>query len=303
MISTRTRRTGTFALCALAGVIAAVLSGCMVPIPTVQPLTKINLVDETRTVARRGAERVAVHLRLLSKELTVRGANDIELLRGRFSYNVQEWVPKIRERVDDTTLNVTVDQGLGNQIPIGKQDEYLNAWAIELAAGVPLDLDIDMGAGVADLDLTGLAVEKLAVTSGSTDLLLVFSAPNPRPLGDLTLTAGTGKMVATGLGYANFDTLSVFGGAGTVDLDFSGAFSRSAVANVRAGAGKIAIRVPGQVGVRVTFKDLLPIGAVETVGFTESGDGVYVNGAYGQASETLTVKVTSGIGSISLISE
>lgn len=282
---------------------AVLLSGCMIPIPTVQPLTKINLVEETRVVARQGAERASVHLRLLSKQLTVRSASDVELLRGRFSYNVEEWAPKIRERVDDRALRVDVDQGMGNQIPIGKQQGYENAWTVELTTGLPLDLDIDMGAGQADLDMTGLALDGLSVTSGSTDLSLAFNAPNAHPLGSLALTAGTGRMVATGLGNANFDTLSVFGGAGRVDLDFSGTFARSAVADVKAGAGQIEIRVPARLGVRVTFTGLLPVGTVETVGFQEQGEDVYTNDAYGQATETLTIKVTSGVGAISLISQ
>jgi hypothetical protein len=293
------------ALCGAALVVLAALlmTGCMIPIPTVQPLTKINLVEETREVARQDAERASVQLRLLSQDLRVRAADDVALLRGHFTYNVEEWSPNIRETLADGRLSVTVGQGLGNQIPIGRQDDYVNAWAIDLARDIPLSLGVDMGAGQADLDLTGVALDKLTVTSGSTDLSLAFRAPNPRPLGSLSLTAGTGRVTVTGLGHANFDTLSVLGGAGRIDLDFSGRFSRSALADVKAGAGQITIRVPASLGVRVTFSNLVSVGAFETVGFVEQGEQVYTNDAYGQATETLTIKIASGVGAISLISE
>ncbi len=297
----RLRHLGVTTIAVLVSTLA--LAGCMLPLPTVQPLTKINTVDETRWVELQGAERAEVRLRLLSKDLAVRGVDDVGLLRGRFTYNVAEWTPEIREQLDSGVLNVTVGQGMGNQIPIGRQDDYENAWVIDLAQGVPVDLDIDMGAGQADLDMTGLALRKLSVMSGSTDLSLLFSAPNPETMSSMTLTAGTGKMTATGLGYADFDRLSVFGGAGKVDLDFSGAFRRSALADVKAGAGRITIRVPADLGVRVTFTDLVPIGSVETVGFVEEEEHVYTNPAYGQAVLTLTVKITSGVGQISLISQ
>jgi hypothetical protein len=55
--------------------------------------------------------------------------------------------------------------------------------------------------------------------------------------------------------------------------------------------------------VRVTFSSLVPVGTFETVGFTEQAEKVYTNEAYGHAVETLTVKIASGVGALSLISE
>ncbi len=283
-------------------VLTVVLSGCMIPIPTVQPLTTIEPVDEFQTVDAGGAQRAVVRLRLLSRTLTIRGADDVGLLRGRFRYNVKEWAPNIKQVMNDGTAQVTINQGMGSQIPLGKHDEYQNAWDIDLTRGLPLDLSVDMGAGEATLDLTGLSLENLSITSGSTDLSLTFGVPNPQPLGSLRVTAGAGKVVASGLGNANFDHLSVLGGAGSVDLDFGGAFQRSALADITAGAGKITIRVPAGIGVRATLAGT-PLSGIDTLGFTEQGDKVYVNDAYGVAPLTLTLKITTGIGSVSLISQ
>lgn len=279
------------------------LAGCMLPVPTVEPLTVIDPVEEIHQVPLGEAQRATVRLRLLSRELDVRVADDVGLLAGRFRYNVAEWTPKIKQDTDGDTLNVTIDQGMGSQIPLGKHEEYSNAWDIRLARNVPLDLEVDMGGGTATLDLTGLTLDKLSVTSGSTDLSVAFSRPNPQPLGSLKLTAGTGTVAATGLGNANFDTLSVLGGMGELDLDFSGNFHRSALADIKAGAGHVTVRVPANIGVRATFAGVVPVGKVETVGFAEETDDVYVNAVYGEAPLTLTVKITSGVGAVSLISQ
>ena len=301
-VSVRRRRQGRLRPWTLSILTALLLAGCMIPIPTVQPLTLIDPVEEVQTLGTEGASRAVVRLRLLSRSLWVRGVDGGALLQGRFRYNVQEWAPNIEQEMSAETIQITVGQGLGSQIPLGRQDTYQNAWEIDLGRGIPLDLGIDMGVGEAFLDLTGLWLNGLTVTSGNTDLVLAFGAPNPEPLGSLRLTAGAGKIAATGLGHANFDQLTVLGGAGAVELDFSGAFHRAAMADIKAGAGNVTIRVPASIGVRATLGGV-PLGKVDAVGFVKQGDDVYVNGAYGQAPLTLTIKIATGVGSIALVSE
>ena len=284
------------------GVLCLLLLACAIPIPTTAPLTVIETVEQVQSVELDGAQRAEVRLRLLSKGLVVRPGDGVGLLRGRFRYNVEEWTPSVKQTTDEGTTKVTIGQGLGSQIPLSKSDEYVNEWEIELGYGVPIDLGVDIGAGDAELDLSGLAISDLSMTTGSADVLLVFNSPNPEPLGVLRLTSGTGKFVASGLGNANFDRISVLGGTGTVNLDFNGNLLRSAVVDVKAGAGKIDIRVPAALGVRLTFSGT-PVSSVETIGFTEQSDNVYVNETYGVSTLTLTINVTAGVGAITLISQ
>lgn len=278
------------------------LTGCMIPIPTVQPLTTIEPVDEVQVVTLDGAEKARVRLRLLSQELTVHSASDGSLLNGHFHYNVQEWAPRISRETTDGTVLVTVTQGMGSQIPLGKKDDYINAWEVALASGVPLDLDVDMGSGTATLDLTGLSLTRLSLMTGAADVRLTMRAPNPEPVSTVQVTAGTGQFVGMGLGHANFDQFNVLGGAGSLDLDFTGAYSRSALVDIKAGAGRITVRVPADIGVRVTLTGISVV-PVDVVGLTERGENEYVNAAYGVAPLTLTVRIATGAGAISLISQ
>lgn len=284
------------------GVLCLLGLACAVPIPTTAPLTVIETVDQVQSVALDGAERAEVRLRLLSKRLVVRPGDGVGLLRGHFRYNVEEWTPSVKQTADEGTTKVTIGQGIGSQIPLSTSDDYINEWEIDLGYGVPIDLGVDIGAGSAELDLSGLSISDLSMTTGSADVSLVFNSPNPEPLGTLRLTSGTGKFVASGLGNANFDRISVLGGTGTVNLDFGGNLQRSAVVDVKAGAGKIDIRVPAALGVRLTFSGT-PVSSVETIGFAEQSHNVYVNDAYGTATLTLSINVTAGVGAITLISQ
>ncbi len=284
------------------GITFLLMLACAVPVPTVEPLTPIDPVDEMQSVGREDATRAEVRLRLFSDRLSAYPSAGEDLLKARFYYNVREWSPKVKQHTQDNVTKVAVNQGIGSQIQLGKSEEYFNIWDVALAPDIPIDLGIDIGAGDARLDLGGLSLTNFGVTSGSADVILTFNTPNPEPLALLRLTSGTGKFVATGLGNANFDRLSVLGGAGTVDLDFNGAMQRSALAEIKAGAGRINIRVPATVGVRVKFSST-PISAVDTLGFREQADNIYVNVAYGQALLTLTIDITAGIGVVNLISQ
>jgi hypothetical protein len=274
----------------------------MIPVPSVEPISTIEPVEEVRVLQTEGAERARVRLRLLSDHLTIRdGAESPTLLRGWFRYNVAAWEPNVEQETDQGETRVTMSQGLGSQIPLGKSDTYQNAWEIDLARGIPTDLGVDMGSGTADLALGGLSLSDLSVTAGNTDLVLTFDEPNPEPLGLLRLTAGTGKLNASGLGNANFDRVSIIGGAGAVDLDFAGAIQRSAIVDIKAGAGRITVRVPDAVGARATVSGS-PLRTLDLDRFSESGENTYVNAAYGEASLTLTLRITAGVGKIVLIS-
>ncbi len=277
---------------------------CTIPVPTVEPLTIIEPVNQVESLSRLEAERANVRLRLLSESLIVRPSTEANLLQGRFHYNVQEWEPNIRQesRADGELTVVTIGQGVGSQIPLGRSDEYFNAWEIDLNRGIPIDLDINMGAGTTQLDLSGLMLSNLNVTSGSADLSLVINEANPIPMSAARFTSGTGNYTIAGLGNANFDRMIITGGAGSMDLDFNGAWTRGAIVEVRAGAGRVTLRVPEAVGVRITFSST-PISTVDAFGLTEQTENVYVNGAYGVAPVTLTINVTAGIGAITLISQ
>ncbi len=282
--------------------LALIILACAVPIPTTEPLTVIEPVDEVQTVEMDGAERAEVRLRMLSDTLNVHAAEDVGLLRAHFHYNVAEWAPTIKQDTEEQRTRVTINQGLGSQIQLGKSDEYLNTWDVGLRRNVPIDLGIDLGRGEMQMALGGLSLTRLAITTGGADLSMSFDAHNPEPMNTLRITAGTGKCIASDLGNANFDRLNITGGAGNIDLDFSGTWQRSALADIKAGAGRITLRVPASLGVRVTFAST-PINTTDITGFTEQDDNVYVNAAYGQSPLTLTINLTTGVGALTLISQ
>jgi len=278
---------------------------CALPLPvlpTPKPLTQIEPKDDVQTLDVAGAAQLQVIARVLKGDLTVQGIKGT-VLKVQTRYNVAEWEPKLTSVTQPESLQVKIQQGLGQELPLGAEsDRYLYLSTLELPRDVPLSLTLDQGVGKSVLTLGGLSLTSLGVTLGQADLNLTFDSINPVPMSTLRLTSGSGKAYLSGLGNANFDRLNIIGGAGSLDADFSGAWSRSALADIKAGVGKITLRFPAKIGVRVVLTSS-SVTSIEAVGFSKKGENEYVNAAYGQAPITLTVNLTAGVGMISLISQ
>ena len=91
--------------------------------------------------------------------------------------------------------------------------------------------------------------------------------------------------------------MKVSTGAGDVLVDLSGGgFTEDLRASVEGGAGAFRVRVPADVGVRVSgVRDGL--GSFQIDGFTRDGDE-YVNDAYGRSSVTIDLRVSRGVGEV-----
>jgi hypothetical protein len=122
-------------------------------------------------------------------------------------------------------------------------------------------------------------------------------ALNPTVPANLTIVhaAGEGELAFGGLTLTG---LRVVGGAGQSTLDFAGEWRQSLHAEVQQGAGKLALRLPRAVGVRVAIDPGL--GDVHAAGFTATGNDVYVNAAYEAAPVKLDLAVSQGAGEVTL---
>jgi hypothetical protein len=125
---------------------------------------------------------------------------------------------------------------------------------LTLPTAVPLDLDLELGGTEAKLDLGGLAIQSLRLECGATDATLDFATPNRSHMRELAVGIGAAEFTATRLANANAEQIRLRGGIGTVDLDFAGSWTRDLDVVTRLAIGKLTVRVPDDVGVRVEVK-------------------------------------------------
>lgn len=256
-----------------------------------------TLQEERQSVGLDGADSSDVQLLIGTGELTVSPGAD-GLMEGVFRYNVKEWKPDIQHSKVGNLATALVQQGKNrdNWGIAGKGAR--NEWDIRLDTSTPMRLTVAMGAGSSTLDLSGLRLTRLNVDAGASETVIRFNTPNLEQLSQVDINSGAGKIELHSVGNANLDRLSVKSGAGELSLDLNGAWTRSASIDVIAGVGKVTVRVPREVGVKVKT-GASPVGKV-IVQDLLSSDGGYVNEAYATATIKLDVSLTTGVGELTV---
>jgi hypothetical protein len=253
-----------------------------------------ELQEKKESIPIDGAESVAVDILFGAGEMEISAGDPDQLFSGRFLYNVDEWEPEVTYK--DGRL--VIRQGDGDESwGWPDEDAARNEWKLAFSPEVPLEMDIKTGAGQGDLDLTGLQLEELDIDLGAGDFSVVFNAPNPAQMSRFTLDVGAASLEIAGVGNASPQDMIVQGGVGEITLDLTGDWDNSADIEVTAGVGRLKLRLPDDVGVRVEVKGGLS--NVEASGLRRSG-GAYVNDAYGEAEIELSIEVTTGIGQVDL---
>jgi hypothetical protein len=163
-----------------------------------------------------------------------------------------------------------------------------------------MDLDLDLGATKSTIDLGGLNLLSLRLDSGASETNLDFSTPNAGRMRTLDVDVGAASFEARNLGNANASTIRVHGGIGSVSLDFGGQWTQDAAVEVDVSLGKLTLRVPRDVGVRVEVQKFLA--SFDHQGLTKRGD-VYFSENWGTARHRIRVRAGTTIGGIEVIAE
>ena len=166
-----------------------------------------------------------------------------------------------------------------------------------LPTSAPLDLDLQLGGTESRLELGGLTLRSLRLECGAADASVVFSQPNRTRMSDLTIDVGAADLLAVNLADANADQIRVHGGVGVVDLDFGGSWTRDLTLDTRLAVGKLILRVPADVGIRLDLDRLV-------AGFDHDGmvkrDGAWFSTNYDAAPHKLQVHAETFFGQIEL---
>jgi hypothetical protein len=185
-------------------------------------------------------------------------------------------------------------ESIGRGIRLGK-GRSSGEMDLELARGVPMDLDLEFGAVRADVDLGGLSLTDLELTTGASESRVDISEPNPISMGRATFEVGAADFAARHLGNLNAERIEVDAGVGNIVLDFTGQWQQNANVNVDMGLGALELRFPRGLGVRL-IKDTF-LTSLDSEGLVKRGDSYY-SLDWEDAEYRVTVNVDAAFGSI-----
>lgn len=281
------KRSIFIALAAL-GVAALACAPVTVNVPRIETgPTETITIDEPIP----DAEVVDVELGMGAGKLKLGGGAE-GLAEGTIQYNVPDWKPTITN--EDGRLVIQQGQNGEGGMPT---DDVINEWDIRLGS-VPMNLTVNAGAYDGALELGGLPLRNLTLNNGAASADVNFESANPETMESFNVRAGAATVTLTGLAYANFETMSFEGGAGTYTFDFSGELQQDAEVNIKAGVSTVTIEVPSGTAVKVNMTNA--VSNVATKGdWSISGDSYEIEGE----GPTLTIKVDLGVGSLTLVSK
>ena len=231
---------------------------------------------------------------------------DVEYGAGRLSVaaGTTEQLYQARLRYDASAFEPVTSYSDG-QLQIGMKDAELRGRKLEagsldlqLNPNVALDLDLAFGAAEAKIDLGGLRVRSLEISTGASKTDLAFSQLNPIAAERVVLQVGAAQFIATGLGNANTGRLSVEGGVGDIDLDFTGALPSDMNISVEMGLGHLTLRLPREVGVRIQKDGILS--SIKGAALVQRGN-VYYSPDYDSAERRLHFDIDAAFNAISVI--
>jgi uncharacterized protein DUF2154/cell wall-active antibiotic response 4TMS protein YvqF len=237
----------------VAAVAVAVLAGACGAAP--QRVEVGELRTQARSVEVENAESAKVNLRLAIGELDVGGgAGETRLMEADFAYNVAAWEPGVDYEVvgDSGELNVH-QRGLTEGVPTR---DVRNEWDLRFNEEVPLDLAVQIGGGVGNLDLDNLDLAGLNLDVGAGSTRVDLSGDWGRDV-SAVVRGGAGQVTVllpsrmgvkvdagTRLGRVNAEGLHKEGGAYVNDA--YGDSDASLKVEVTGGVGQINLEIVQQ---------------------------------------------------------
>jgi Predicted membrane protein len=266
------------------------------PTAAAQDGARWRAVDLSRQLHDTLPQRIRVQY--AAGKLDVRGTADPLLYAMHLRYDETRAIPLHRYDAEQHSTVLGVESiGRGLRTSSGGGDDETGELKLQVPSRIPLELDLELGGTQSVLELGGLSLHALRLECGATDASLLFSTPNRARMRDLVIDVGAADFTAVNLGNANADQIRLRGGIGVVDLDFGGTWTQDMTVSTRLAAGKLMLRVPSDVGVRLEVQRVAA--GFEHEGFTKRDDAWYSEN-YDRAARKLRLRAETFFGKIEI---
>ena len=275
----------------------ALLLACLV-IPSHDALAQQGPLWRTLDVSRQLRDSLPKRVRVQydAGTLSVRGTGDALLYAMHLRYDETRAAPLHRFNAAEQQAVLGL-RSLGRGLHVSSGDDGGGSGELTLALPrvVPLDVELELGGTKSTLELGDLSLRSLRLECGATDARLLFSLPNRTAMREMLVDVGAADFVALHLANANADHIRVRGGVGIVDLDFGGTWTRDLDVTTRLAVGKLILRIPSDVGVRIDVQRVAA--AFDHEGLVKRDDAWYSDN-WDRAAHKLRVRAETVFGKI-----
>jgi len=123
-------------------------------------------VHYVQTVERQGSEPVRVHIRMPAGDMKLSGGSS-KLLEADFNYAESDGKPTISYQASTLGGQLEINQE-GRKFNFGRRE---NTWNLRLGNDIPMELNIEMGAGQSQVNVGDLALSRLDMKIGAGQII------------------------------------------------------------------------------------------------------------------------------------
>ncbi len=214
--------------------------------------------------------------------LTIYSNQDLEQYSHAFSNEVKGTTCMVK-----LSLEEQGQKGVGQKISyqvFGRDEKRSDKfWKVYLTEETPYSLNLDYGLGNANIDLSGLAIEKLKIVTGNADVNISYSSgiENKTTMDTFFIKVDMGTVTAKQINLARSKVVLADVGFGNMFLDFSNKPTAANHIIGSVGAGNLVIQLPDEdtpVMVHINDSWLCSINLSKSL--KKIGDNKYANAAY-----------------------
>lgn len=206
----------------------------------------------------------------------------------------------IEDGIGYLTVDLTDgDNGDMNALACLFQGEQSRVWYATISDRIPVRFDITLGAGTANLNLTGIHVREFSLEAGAGTVRINVDKANREEIEEVTISAGVGSVSTKRLGNLRFRTLDFEGGMGKYRLDCSGALPRKSRIYTDVGVGSLTLVLPKGVGAKALTNDHF-LSSTKMYRFVQHSDDVYITPDYKKSKRRVLLDLQSGVGSVAV---
>lgn len=238
-------------------------------------------------------EEVRVDVEYGAGRLTIRSVGEGLLYRMNLRYDEERYDPVAE--YSDHRLEVGVESTRRGR---RHRDSESGELSLELGRGVPMDLDLEFGAVRANIDLGGLMLTDLELSTGASESTVDISEPNRGRIETASFEVGAAEFSVRNLGNLNADRIEFDAGVGSIELGLEGDWQRDAYLAIDMGLGALELRVPEGLGVRLNKDSFLT--ALDSEGLVKRGD-TYESADWNEADRRITIDLDAAFGSVEVV--
>ena len=217
------------------------------------------------------------------------------LYRMNIDYDGERFTPVSRWDASAQSVELGLKASGEGGLRVSNREHLAQTAIIEFSREVPLSLDVTIGAAEAVLELGGLRLTTLRLSTAASRTAVRFGSVNPGRCDSLALEAGAAEVLVQALGNSRCRDVRVNGGAGGVTLDLSGAWTGETSLSVALAVGQVTLRIPQGLGVSLSLDRFLS--SFEPKGFVPV-EGAWQTPEFGQSPRRVNIHLTSAIGGV-----